>query len=374
MARISRLVPALALAFLPTVLALSPSSAALVAPLSLHPALAPINPIAGDESFVAAFGRSPSPADDGDVRIATHLAFVIEVLASRDVSALPPSLQAERRHHIERLRDYVLRGEFPHNYDRAERAPCFIDRDGRICAVGYLIEQSAGRAVAEAINERYQYAAIAEIAGAAGARAWIATSGLTVRELGMIQPFYQPMYECLRFSGCSYSNGASPPDSIWLVAKVDPESPMYVSHALEGELTLVLGPVLRGSYDDFHISGKLQLWIDPTSNSRYLPDPPNATVPACFTDGTVFVSLTVDPYSGIEIGLPTTTGAGWFGGSIMAFSEWGQPLGGYMEIWGTLEESSVVGYDFRWEGQLWAGCDLTPVEASTWGQIKSNYR
>jgi hypothetical protein len=375
LARISRLTPALAIALLPTVLALSPSSAALVAPPFLHPALAPINPIAGDASFVAAFGRSPSAADDEDVRIATHLASVIDQLAIADLSTLPPAQQATRRKLLDDLREYREHGEFPRNHDRAERAPCFIDRDGRICAVGYLIEQSAGRAVAETINARYQYAALPEIAGEARVRAWIAQSGFTVRELAMIQPFYEPMLECLRFTGHSYSNGASLPESIWLVAKVDPESPMFLAHGLEGELTLVIGPILHTSYSWFELSGKLEVWADAKANSLYLPDPPNPLVPACFSDGTVFASLKADLGSAIEIHPPNATGPGSFNGWITFFDSEVAPFA-HPTIWlnGTLKQSTVAGYDLDWEGTLLAGCDLAPVEASTWGQIKSQYR
>jgi hypothetical protein len=360
----SRILLRTALGFLAALAAL-PSSAAI----------APINPIAGDASFVATFGRSPSPADNEDLRIATHLEYVLRVLGSCDVSALPPALQAARRGHLERLREYVLRGEFPRNYDRAERAPCFIDRDGRICAVGYLIEQSAGRALAEAINVRYQYAPLPKIAGESAVRAWIAASGFTVRELGMIQPFYEPMFECLRFMGHSYSNGASPPDSIWLVAKVDPSSPMFVANGLEGELTLVMGPMILGSEAWSYTGGKFELWTDPTANSIFLPDPPNTLVPSWFQDGKLFASRTVLFPNYIMIYPPTTTGAGWFEAWIDPYDVELWPFThGFMWLRGTLSHSTVAGYDLDWEGTLRAGCDLTAVEASTWGQIKSQYR
>lgn len=125
---------------------------------------APVNPIVGDRSFVERFGRLPTPDDPEAHRIATHLAYAERLLRSRDVSTMPADLHAERLRNLDRLHRYRLRGVFPHNYDHpGERRPCFIDRDGTICAVGYLVEQSAGRPVAEAINRRYQYAAIAEM-------------------------------------------------------------------------------------------------------------------------------------------------------------------------------------------------------------------
>lgn len=84
-------------------------------------------------------------------------------------------------------------GIFPRNYDHPEgRVPCFIDRDGRICAVGYLVEQTAGRDAAERINRAHQYDAILAMNDAA-VDDWIAGSGLSKEEAAMIQPTYGPV-------------------------------------------------------------------------------------------------------------------------------------------------------------------------------------
>jgi hypothetical protein len=81
-------------------------------------------------------------------------------------------------------------GVFPRNYDfPGERRPCFIDRNGRLCAVGYLVAETAGRPVAERINAAHQYDLIADMRTPALAK-WVQQSGLTKAECALIQPSY----------------------------------------------------------------------------------------------------------------------------------------------------------------------------------------
>ena len=88
------------------------------------------------------------------------------------------------------LHQYRLNGVFPKNLDYPdERRPCFIDKDGRICAVGYLVEKTASRAAAESINEKYRYAELLAMNDKT-LDGWVAASGLTKEECAMIQPTY----------------------------------------------------------------------------------------------------------------------------------------------------------------------------------------
>jgi hypothetical protein len=152
-------------------------------------ASAPVNAIIGDAGFVARFGRAPDRFADEDLRIATHLEFVERMLRSRDVTHLSHDLLRERLRNLDRLHAYRIGGIFPRNYDVPGRRPCFIDRDGRICAVGYLVACSAGLDAAAAIDARYHNAYIAEMSAPLVER-WIARSGLTREEAAMIQPTY----------------------------------------------------------------------------------------------------------------------------------------------------------------------------------------
>ena len=155
-----------------------------------------INPLLGDISFVREFGYKPTATTDEVLRIKTHLAYVEKLLRKKDVSNLTLELQAKRRHLLDLLNDYRTTGIFPRNYDYAEkRVPCFIDKDGKICAVGYLIEQTEDRQFAEQINNRYKYDKISAM-NDHSVDSWIATNGLTKEECAMIQPAYGPTPIC----------------------------------------------------------------------------------------------------------------------------------------------------------------------------------
>ena len=150
-----------------------------------------INPIIGDLSFIQKFGHAPDETTNEDLRIKTHLEYVENLLRQKDVSDLSPSLREKRSHVLDLLHDYLEAGIFPRNYDMSEfRKPCFIDKDNRICAVGYLVEKTAGRATAERINKTHKYDKIFEMHDAI-IDEWIATSGLSKKECAMIQPTYQ---------------------------------------------------------------------------------------------------------------------------------------------------------------------------------------
>ena len=144
------------------------------------PHLFPVNAVIGDSSFLWKFHRLPTTEDPEALRIATHLEYVQHLLESKPAS--PPRTQTLRL-----LDVYRKAGQFPHNYDHPGRRPCFIDREGNICAVGYLIEQTAGRELAEKINLEYQYASVFEME-MPELTEWVGNSGLTLQECAMIQP------------------------------------------------------------------------------------------------------------------------------------------------------------------------------------------
>jgi len=143
----------------------------------------------GDDSFVAAFGREPGDADSEAVRMHTHLTYVRELLAKRD--ATRPALAARRTQMLGYLSDYIAKGTTPTNDYVPYRNPVFIDRNGNVCAVGYLIERSVGREVAETIAAAHRLDYLEDIAAAMPeVAAWIDGSGFTLDELASIQPGY----------------------------------------------------------------------------------------------------------------------------------------------------------------------------------------
>ena len=143
----------------------------------------------GDDSFVAAFGRAPTVADGEKLRMHVHLRYVHDLLAAR--SATSPGLSARRTELLGYLADYLAAGITPVNDYVPYRNPVFIDRAGRICAVGYLIERSVGRSVAEGIAATHRLDYLEDIAATMPeVSRWIATSGFTLDELASIQPGY----------------------------------------------------------------------------------------------------------------------------------------------------------------------------------------
>lgn len=153
-----------------------------------------VNPIIGDKSFVAKFGYEPDANTDNHLRVQTHLAYVENLLREKKVEHLSQAQQAKRNHLLDLLHDYWTKGVFPQNYDYPnERKPCFIDKDNTICAVGYLVEQTAGREAAEYINQKYKYSEVMAMNDEIVDN-WVANSGLTKEECAMIQPSYTINY------------------------------------------------------------------------------------------------------------------------------------------------------------------------------------
>ncbi|SDF85921.1 hypothetical protein SAMN04487996_11318 [Dyadobacter soli] len=148
-----------------------------------------INPIIGDISFEKKYGTAPNADTDDQLRIAAHLEYAEKELRMRDVSQLSAKMRIKRAQMLDLLHEYWSAGLFPKNYKHEGRKPCFIDQNGTICAVGYLIEQTADRATAEDINSRNQYATILEM-NDKKVDDWISQSGLSKEECAMIQPGY----------------------------------------------------------------------------------------------------------------------------------------------------------------------------------------
>jgi hypothetical protein len=142
----------------------------------------------GDDGFVAALGRAPRPGEE-KLRMHEHFVAVRARLAAKP--ATKPELEAKRQQILAYLDAYIAKGTTPDNTHLPWSTPVFIDDSGTICAVGYLIEQSAGRPLADKIAETHRYNFIEDIAKAMPeVQQWVAESGFTLDELGQIQPGY----------------------------------------------------------------------------------------------------------------------------------------------------------------------------------------
>ena len=155
----------------------------------------PINSVLGNQSFRMVFGRSPTAKTPERLRLRTHLAVVETLLRRRDRSHLSSSQRERRAALLDALREYRREGRFPQNTEVPKRTPVFIDDEGRLCAVGHLIAESAGRDFAESIDEQYHRAHIREIDLAALNR-WASRHGFSRQELALIQPQYCNLGPC----------------------------------------------------------------------------------------------------------------------------------------------------------------------------------
>jgi MORN repeat variant len=142
----------------------------------------------GDDGFVAHLGRPPRP---GEEKLRMHEHFVAARARLAAQKATRPELEAMRQKILAHLDDYIAKGTTPENTHLPWRTPVFIDDHNTICAVGYLIEQTAGRPLAEKIAQQHRYDFIEDIAkDMPEVRAWVEASGFTLDELGQIQPGY----------------------------------------------------------------------------------------------------------------------------------------------------------------------------------------
>ena len=149
-----------------------------------------VNVLVGNAGYVAATGHAPTAGTNDDARVQAHLAYAEQLLRHAPTTGLSPALAGQRTQVLDLLHRYWVAGVFPRNFDYpGQRRPCFIDRDGRLCAVGYLVAETAGRPVAERINQAHQYELIADMRTPALAD-WVKTSGLSKAECALIQPTY----------------------------------------------------------------------------------------------------------------------------------------------------------------------------------------
>lgn len=148
----------------------------------------PVNAVLGDTSWFELHGEFPSSHENEIQRINTHLDYVIALLKSHN--APDPNFKTARELNILHLEEYRSQQVYPQDFKiLEERTPCFIDDKGRLCAVGYLIDRSSSREDAEYINSKYRYDYLLDMEDDRLSE-WQKSSGLSNRELAMIQPTY----------------------------------------------------------------------------------------------------------------------------------------------------------------------------------------
>lgn len=156
--------------------------------LSLSLPAQPLNALLGDSSWFQTYRSWPDAQSSETARIHTHLSYVLERLRAQPNY---PGDSAARAKMLAHLADYIAAQNFPTKFSHAEqRRPCFKDEEGRWCAVGYLILKTAGLEAAERINQKFRFHYLMDMDDDS-LQSWQEQSGLSLRELAMIQPAYE---------------------------------------------------------------------------------------------------------------------------------------------------------------------------------------
>lgn len=148
-----------------------------------------LNPIIGNAGVEHFHPTQSFSTLDEKQRVTAHLTYVYNLLSERTLPMPESETRSKRLSLLEHLNNYIEQGRFPINTKYEERRPCFIDERGTYCAVGYLIQQTAGAALAEKINALFQYDYLMDMQ-LPELTAWVKTSGFTLEELATIQPTY----------------------------------------------------------------------------------------------------------------------------------------------------------------------------------------
>ncbi|MEW5860628.1 MAG: DUF928 domain-containing protein [Cyanobacteriota bacterium] len=125
-----------------------------------------------------------------NIRIRRHLRSVEHQLRTISSKIKLKAINPLRLRYLDLLHEYWVRGQFPRNYSLPHQTtPCFIDRDGQMCAVAHLLIATGYSDLAYQIADQANNAYITEMAFPA-LNQWVAESGLTLSELALIQPVY----------------------------------------------------------------------------------------------------------------------------------------------------------------------------------------
>ena len=148
-----------------------------------------------------------------------------------------------------------------------------------------------------------------------------------------------------------------------------------------------VGPTLT-VYRTVYAGGTIVIYENSPRNAAFGTNPPNATVPSTFIDGSLFLSGNIPTFT-VTVTRTNATGAFvngsvdsgdpanglWTGGSALPLvSAGGNPcpwrlVGG----WSMRPQDVLTGYTALYDGKIDINCP-TATLPSTWGKIKSSYR
>jgi len=142
-----------------------------------------------------------------------------------------------------------------------------------------------------------------------------------------------------------------------------------------------IGPPLMQFYVTNYNGGVIEIYEDAALDADPGINPPNATVPSTYTNGTLILQgVFSDFYTQTNNFTANQTGnmeghLSWVAGSLLDdVSQGGQPCPSLF-TGGITWRTDIIpeGYIFRHDGKIDLNCP-TATEPSTWGRVKSQYR
>jgi hypothetical protein len=161
------------------------------------------NRILLERNLAALWGANSELDTENHARISNRLTYVQQLLNLRPTPHLNEAQISNRTHLLYLLGRYADRGVFPKDYEQHSGARlCFKDEDGRRCAVGFLIEQTHGRDLADRICGTH--IDLMDGHTRLALSGWMRVNGVNEEELALIQPGFQPKGDVATRSGISH--------------------------------------------------------------------------------------------------------------------------------------------------------------------------
>ena len=194
------------------------------------------------------------------------------------------------------------------------------------------------------------------------------------------------------YQGYAWETGGLPPsnagDVLSIVGVVDDLDSRFGINLLVEEVTLSVANLASAGQVDIgggilsisYSNGSIDLWRDPAMDHDYGVNPPNATAPSSFTNGSLFLGGT---FTSFFLFFDPSTGSGAYEGNVVFNSGSGLTTlnqlnaNGYT-FGGVLDTNASggnvpQGYDLQVDGTIEVEVRVG-VEDKTWSSIKDMYR
>ena len=111
------------------------------------------------------------------------------------MSGLTRAQRERRAANIAVLGEYRARGHYPRNTEfPGRRVPYFMDSEGTLCALPYLMARSGERDLVVRVAATHNNSYVGDLAGEPELLRWLEREGLTLEDAARIQPMHGPTY------------------------------------------------------------------------------------------------------------------------------------------------------------------------------------